>query len=240
MKRITAGACSILAIAALAGCGQDVTTVEVDPPQISFKKTTQSETIEAKALDIRDAPVEGVAFTFESEDSSVATVDSGGVVKPAGNGSTAVIAKTKEGVQGETFVKVCLPDELECDPADKLELKVGLAAPIKCRVLDCEGEKMPTRIEMTPAESEEKMLLKEGENVFIGLAVGDTEVEVEGLGLEKTVAVHIDEQDFAPGMGPGSGGGGRGGGGGGGKKDDKPYGKTSYDHILKNMKFGGD
>lgn len=231
---------TLLAVAALlqfAGCGREVKSVVVEPPRIDFRSLTQSEKLVVKATDIIDAPVEGVEFTFNSENNLVATVDANGVVKPTGNGSTWIRARTNTGVEGDTFVTVCLPKELKCDPPDRLELKVGLAAPIKCRILDCNDEPRPGRIELSQADDE--LLLKEGENIFIGLAVGESEVEVEGLGLATKIEVRIDEQDYLPGMGPGSGGGG---GRGGGKKagGDSAYGSSAYDHILKNMRFGGD
>ncbi len=218
------------------GCCNAVKMVEVKPTNISFTKPTQSEKITAKAQDIRGAEIAGVTFTYRSEDSSVATVDSDGTVKPAGNGSCAIVAETPQKVTGEAFVKVCLPKELNCDPADKLELKVGVSAPIKCFVTDCNDKKIQTRATLTPADT--KMLLKEGDDVFIGLAMGDTSVNIEALGLRKTVAVHVDEQSFLPGMGPGSGKR-KGGRGGNSNKHADPYtsGGGRFDHILGNMKF---
>lgn len=219
------------------GCGNDVKMVEVDPTNISFTKPTQSENITAKAQDIRGAEIPGITFTYSSENSSVATVDSDGTVKPAGNGSCAIVAKTPQGVTGEAFVKVCLPKAITCDPADKLELKVGVSGPIKCQVTDCNDKKIQTRVKLTPTDT--KMLLKEGDDVFIGLAEGDTSVHVEAFGMKKTVAVHVAEQSFLPGMGPGSGGGkGRGRGSDPNKRKD-PYSKGGgrFDHILGNMKF---
>ena len=218
-------------------CGNDVKIVEVDPTNFSFSKTTQSQKLTAKAQDIRGAEIPGIGFTYRSEDSSVATVESDGTVKPAGNGSTAIVAQTPSGVTGEAFVKVCLPKSIMCDPADKLDLKVGVSSPIKCKAIDCNDKDINGRLEMTPVDS--KMILKEGDDIFIGLAVGDTQVNIKGFGLEKTVAVHVDEQTFLPGMGPGSGGGGRRGGGVDPNKRKDPYsaGGGRFDHILGNMKF---
>jgi hypothetical protein len=225
------------AIFAAAGCGQEVKIVEIDPPSITFVKSSQSEKISAKALDIHSAEMPGVSFSFSSEDSSVAVVDGDGTVKPRGNGSTVIVARTPTGVTGETFVKVCLPKEIKCDPADKLNLRVGVSAPIKCKVFDCNDAVIPGRATLKPAD--EKMLLKEGDDIFIGLAVGDTSVTVEAHGLKKTVAVRVDEQTFRPGSGPGSGKGGKGGGRSG---NQDPYGSGNgrFDHILKNMQFGGN
>ena len=230
----------LLAVWVYVGCGPDVKIVEVDPPNISFTKPVQSQNIHAKALDIHDAEVAGVTFTYSSEDTTVATVDSDGTVKPAGNGNTAIVASTPAGVKGETFVKVCLPKEIVCDPADKLMLKVGTSAPIKCYLTDCNDDKTPAKITQTPADT--GMILKEGDDIFIGLKVGDTSVKVTAYNLEKTVAVRVDEQTFLPGMGPGSLTHGGGGGGGGGGKGKDPYagdkGGGRFDHILKNMNFG--
>lgn len=218
------------------GCGQEVKSISLDPMNISFTKTTQSTELKAKAEDIHGAEVPGVAISFRSEDSSIATVDSAGIVKPAGNGNVVIVASAKD-IQGEAFVKVCLPKELICDPTDKLELKVGVAGPIKCHVTNCRNEKIPTRIEIAALDS--SLVLKEGDNVFIGLKEGDGEIDVKAMGLSQKIAVHVAEQAYLPGMGPSSGGGGGGGGGKGRSKEESdPYGGGGrYDHIIKNMKF---
>lgn len=228
------------------GCGQEVKMVEVEPIKLSFTKKTQSEKVKAKALDILGAEVVGISFTFESENPSIATVTPDGLVKPAGDGSTAIVAKTKDGITSEAFVSVCLPKELVCDPGDELQLKVGTSGPVKCHVVDCNDEVIQgAKIEFKEADG--KMVLNEVNqqhisqghvsNPFVGLAVGDTTLTIKSFDFEKVVKVHIDEQTYLPGMGPDSGGGG---GGGGGKKkgDDDPYGGGGrFDHILGNMKF---
>ena len=223
----------------LAGCGDEVKMVELSPVSITFKKITQSETLEAKALDMRDQKVDGVSFTWTSENSAVATVTSNGVVKPIGDGFTAIVAKTAQGVEGITNVKVCLPKELKCDPVDELKLKVGTTGPIRCEVTDCKDEKVNAKIEFI-VTSEAIAKSYEEPHVFVGMTPGDTTVLIKAFNLEKTVKIHVDEQTFLPGMAPGSGGGGGGGGGGGRKKASKdPYdGKSGrFDHILGNMKF---
>lgn len=217
-------------------CCQRVKMVEVKPTSIKLTSRSQTAMIEAKALDLVGKEVSGVGFTYQSENTSVVTVDTTGAIKAQGNGSTVVIAKTPDGISGESFVKVCLPKDLICTPGDKLVLKVGLAAPIKCRVTDCDDKNLSTKIDLKAAD--EKIVLKEGENVFIGLQVGDTEVAIKAFDIEKKVGVHVDEQEYLPGMGPGEGGK-SGGKGGGEKKEGDPYGGSGgrFDHILKNMKF---
>jgi hypothetical protein len=238
----------LAALAVLApACGQEVKMVEVDPMKITFTKTTQSEKVTAKALDMRGAEVKGVSFVFESENPSIVSVTSDGLVKPVGNGSTAVLAKTQEGVTSEAFVSVCLPKELVCDPAEQLELKVGTSAPIKCHVIDCNDELVQSA-KVAFKEADGALILNELDqqtvsqghttNPFVGLAVGDSQITVTSFEFEKIVKVHIGEQTFLPGMGPDSGGGGGGGGGGGKKGSDDPYGGGGrFDHILGNMKF---
>ena len=242
-KQINTSLFLAAAVVICSGCGQDVKMVEMEPMKMRFSKTTQSDKITAKALDIISAEVPGVHFNYTSENPAVASVTSDGLVKPEGDGSTAIVAKTKEGVTGECFVTVCLPGEMICDPGDELKLKVGTAAPIRCHVVDCNEEQVQNaKIEFVEADS--KMVLKEEamtsqgrtSMAFIGLAVGDTTVTVKSFAFEQVIKVHIDEQTFLPGMGPNSGGGG-----GGGKKKggDDPYGGAGnrFDHILGNMKF---
>jgi len=222
------------------GCGDEVKMVEVEPVSFNFKKKSQSQQCTAKAMDIRGMEVSGVGFTWSSENTAVATVSSDGLVKPAGNGSTAIVAKTKEGKTSEAFVKVCLPKEMLCDPSDELKVKVGTVGPIICHVTDCNDEIIPSsKIEMSVTA--EKLLLKDEPTVnrgktstpFTGLMVGETSVDIKSGEFEHSVKVQIDEQTFLPGMGPSSGGGG--GGGGKKKKSNDPYGDTPFDHILKNM-----
>jgi Bacterial Ig-like domain (group 2) len=227
--------CATLTI--LLSCGPDVKIVMVEPANFKFTKITQSQKLEVKAQDMRGGDIPDIKFTFRSEDTSVATVDSNGLVKPVGNGSTAIIAKAAvEGtIEGEGFVKICLPKALICEPSDKLALKVGTAGPIKCHVTDCKDEEISAKIDLVPATAEPKMLLKEGENIFIGLAVGDTTVKVTAYDMEQTIKVHIDEQVYLPGMGPDTGGSAPARRPGS-KDGADPYGGSGrFDHILKNM-----
>ena len=231
---------SLFALACLLfACGQEVKSIEVDPTTIEFKKPTQNRKITATAHDIQIIPVPNVPISFRSENRSVATVDSNGVVRPAGDGKTAIVAESPNGVQGETFVKVCLPREIICDPPSTLDIKVGIAAPIKCHVIDCTNEKIQgAGVELVGTDR--STVLKEGQNVYIGLKVGDTTATAKHGTLEKKIAIHVDEQTFRPGSGPGAGGG-RGGGGGGdgyGSDDKNPYGGGGrFDHIIDKLKF---
>jgi len=222
-------------LAICVGCGDEVKMVEVEPMTIEFKKTTQSEKIVPKAMDIRGIEIPNIPFSFSSENGSVATVTSDGVVKPVGDGSTYIVSSTSQGITADTHVKVCLPNKLICDPSDQLELKVGTTGPIKCEVLDCNEEKVASKIVFTVADEKTSRSYEE-DHIFVGLAVGETHVIAKAFEFQQQVRIKVDEQEFLPGMGPESGGGGGGGkkkGGGG----DKPYGNTQYDHILSNMKF---
>lgn len=227
----------VLAVTGVA-CGQEVKSIVIDPPTISFSKPTQERKIDATARDIQDLPVPNTPLTFHSENTSVATVDANGVVKPRGDGKVAIVAEAENGVRGETFVKVCLPRDIICEPPSKLDLKVGIAAPVKCHVTDCNNEIIRGAVvELTGTDR--GTVLKEGENIYIGLKVGDTTSTAKHGSLEKKILIHVDEQTFVPGMGPGSGGG-RGGGGGENAEDRKgnPYGGGGrFDHIIDKLKF---
>ncbi|MCU0662903.1 MAG: hypothetical protein MUC50_11335 [Myxococcota bacterium] len=236
--RIWAILTAALCLCAIAGCGRQVKSIDVEPIKLSFNKLEQSEKIKAVARDSHGGQVEGIAFQFRSENERVARVESNGAVKPTGNGSTAIIVESHEGVRGEAFVEVCLPGEIQCDLKDKLLLRVGSGAPLRCVVSDCKGEKLSQRVDLKAAD--ETMLLKDDIS-FIGLKVGATEVVASALGLSKKIPVQVDEQTFAPGMGPGSNDGrGIGGGTSGSKQDKDTQVKGAYDHILNNMKVSPD
>jgi len=222
-------------LAVCLGCGEEVKMVEVEPMTIEFRKTTQSEKIVPKAMDIRGIEIKNIQFSFSSEDGSVATVTSDGVVKPVGDGTTYVVASTPQGITADTQVKVCLPNKLVCDPTDQLDLKVGTTGPIKCEVLDCNEEKVQAKIEYKVADEKFTRQYEE-DHIFVGLEVGETHVIAKAFDFQQQIRIKVEQQEFLPGMEPGAGGGGGGGkkkGGGG----NSPYGSTQYDHILGNMKF---
>jgi hypothetical protein len=227
---------AVLLLLASAGCGRQVKNIEIEPMSFSFNKADQTQKLRAVPRDSRGGPVEGLVLSFRSENERVAKVDSSGVVRPTGNGSTAIVVESHEGVSGEAFVKVCLPGELICEPNDKLLLRVGSGAPVRCFVTDCKGDKLTARVDVTAED--DTMLLKD-DTSFIGLKVGNTQVMVSALGLTKAIPVQVDEQTFAPGMGPSTGGSGKGGRRGSDSQDGHATG-GAYDHILKNMKVSPD
>jgi hypothetical protein len=217
------------------GCEPEVKQIEVDPMSINFTKMTQSRKLEVQGQEYHEVEVPGVVFGFSSENTAVTTVDSrSGLVQPAGNGSTAIKIQAPNGVETEVFVKVCLPKAIVCDPADKLALRVGFAAPLKCHAIDCRDEKLSGVVGLESGD--EKIAYKDGENVFIGFAVGDTEITAKVPGMEKRISVRVDEQIVSPGMGPDKRRRrGRSRRGAGPPPSAEP---KRFDHIIKNMNFG--
>lgn len=228
-----------LPVLLVAGCENEVKIVSVEPKTINFDANTQSTKVVANGLELRGDPIPGVQFTYRSDNTSVAEVSADGVVKPLGNGSATIIATTSDGKYGEAFVKVCMPQEIICDPASVLNLRVGTAGPIKCHLVDCKEETIPGTFDFVEADKEALFKDPSEPGTFVGKKVGETKVTVKAAGLEKVITVMVAEQLFAPGMKPGSGGHG-GGGGGGSKREKDPYNEGSggqFNHILGNMKF---
>lgn len=218
----------------IAGCGKEVKIVEVRPENVKFTQTNHSEKLNARALDISGNEIQGIPFTYSSENPQVADVDMNGNVTPRGNGSTAVIAHAPSGVTGETFVKVCLLKEIKCDQSS-LDLHIDTSTKLHCKLLDCKDAEVPTTMEIKVQDT--NLVLKDGEDLFIGTEMGDTNVIVKAMNLEKTIPVHVGDR-----LTPKPGGGGKGGGGGGGGKKEDPYesGGDRFNHILKNMQFSGN
>ena len=229
------------------GCGNDVKMVEIEPTKIEFHNLGETAELTVKALDSKGSPVrDAPAFTFTSENPSIADVSADGVVKATGNGDVAVDAKTPEGITGEAFVSVCLPKELICDPMDELDIRVGSGAPVKCHVLDCHEAlinepKIEFEVLAKNVANTDKAVMSGQRGIMslpvTGAMIGDTEVKVTAYNYEKTVRIHVDAAIPIPGEEEylGKGGGGKKSGGG---TDEKFTGsKSGFDHILKNMKF---
>lgn len=218
-------------------CEAEVKIVTADPTTTSFTDINQSTKVTAKALELNGTEIPEIQLTFRSDNSAIADVSDKGLITPVSSGSAIITVSSPNGKVAQTFVKVCLPKEIKCDPDNTLALRVGTAAPIKCKLYNCKDEEIPGG-NLSFEGVDEEAVMKDGPNTFIGKKIGQTSVKVKGGGLEKEVTITIAEQLFAPGMEPGSAG--HGGGGGGVNKNKDPYGdgdKGQFDHIIGKMKF---
>ncbi|MDP2341095.1 MAG: Ig-like domain-containing protein [Deltaproteobacteria bacterium] len=84
-------------VVVVAGCPAKVATVEVTPPKVELRADSQSQVLMATPKDAEGMAIEGERpVTWKSGDPAVATVDSGGKVKPAGSGATTITATIEE------------------------------------------------------------------------------------------------------------------------------------------------
>jgi hypothetical protein len=220
-------------------CEAEVKIVTADPTTTSFTDIKQSTKVTAKALELNGTEIPEIPLSFRSDNTAIADVNDKGIITPVSSGNAIITVSAPNGKEAQTFVKVCLPKEIKCNPEHTLALRVGTAAPIKCKLYDCKDEEIPGG-KLSFEGVDEEAVMKDGPNTFIGKKVGQTSVKVKGGGLEKEVIITIAEQIFAPGMEPGSGGHGGGGGGGGVDKNKDPYGdggKGQFNHIIGKMKF---
>ncbi len=253
-KKVGLFLCALL-IAPCIGCGQEVKFIEVEPLRIEFKTPGETRQITVRATTSKGALVkEPPPFTFSSENPAIADVSPDGTVRAVSNGGVAITAKAPNGISGETYVSVCLPKEVVCEPKDRLDTRVGSAYPIKCHVTNCKGAKIlkpeiqyDVVAKTTATGDKPAPAFEEGVMSFpvTGVAVGDTQVKITAYGLETTVGVHVDEALVIPGEAEylaRTKGGKKKGGGGGGKKSgnndpDSGTKSGSYSNILNNMKF---
>jgi len=232
-------------VALCVGCVQEAKIVEIEPTKADFRKLDDSVQLRARALTAKGDTIADIKdFTWSSESTAVADVSASGVVTPRGNGDTAVIAKAPNGASGEVFVSVCLPKELSCEPKDKIDLRVGSGAPVKCQVYDCRDDPMPQAQLTYDVLAQNVVSCEKGAQPgqkgitaipLTGQMVGDTVLTVTAFGYEKKIQVHVDEALPIPGeveykkaLGAG-------------KKKDEPYsgakGGGGLNHIINNMKF---
>ena len=101
---IRADAGGVLGQATLA-VAQVVATVVVSPPSAGFTAVGDTQRLSGVAKDSGGAIVQGVRFVWQSSDQSVATVDTGGLLRSKGPGQTFITAAGR-GVPGYAVVTV--------------------------------------------------------------------------------------------------------------------------------------
>jgi hypothetical protein len=103
--------------------GPAVASVTVSPPAPTLDAVGSTVQFSAQALDAAGKEVTGVAPTWSSSWSSVATISSSGLATAVGDGTTAVTA-TVDGVSGSTVLTVSV-SQSTCDDPTPVTLAAG-------------------------------------------------------------------------------------------------------------------
>lgn len=117
--------------------------VEITPPAIDLLTTKTMELV-ATAYDAIGNVVVGAEFTWESSDTTVATVDAKGLADVTGVSPGRVVVSatdTREGVRGDCDVTITLrePVRVEVTPPRNL-VKIGASVPYSATAFDRDGD----------------------------------------------------------------------------------------------------
>ncbi|MYA32133.1 MAG: hypothetical protein F4164_10755 [Gemmatimonadales bacterium] len=111
---VTAAAASLTANAAIT-VAQQVAQVQLSPAADTLLALEDTLRLSATAVDLNQHRVPGVTFTWESSDTTIVSVDSTGVVRAAGVGSTTITAAA-DSVSGTAHVTIPGPAPFDPTP----------------------------------------------------------------------------------------------------------------------------
>ena len=153
--------------------------VEGAPPELRPGDRVQ---LTARALDAEGEPVAGRAFSWESDDLTVATVNADGMVTAVAGGEVTIYATT-ELVTGGLFLTVT-DDEapavawIDVDPAGEVELATGATLQLGATAYSADGEVLEGRA-LTWSSSDTAAATVSSSGVVTAVAAGYAWIAVE-------------------------------------------------------------
>lgn len=170
-----AGAGLALALALLsAGCGAKPSSIRVTPGKLTFYGIKKSQIVKVEVLDKKGRVLEGTPVSWESSKPNVATVESTGLVRSAGAGSTVLTVKT-EGASATLSAVVHDVAAVHVSPSRMtLAGAKGSTAPLWAEVLDSAGKPVDLKPEWTSSDAKVATVSPEG--VVTGVSEGRVSV----------------------------------------------------------------
>ena len=112
------------------------TQIEIDPPSATLTSVGETKQLSATVYDVNDDIITGATVTWESGDTSVATVNTNGLVTAVARGS-AMITAALEGKSDSAAISVELPTaRVEVDPSTATLTSVGATKQLTAKVFD--------------------------------------------------------------------------------------------------------
>ncbi len=178
----------LTAILAL-GCASKPASVEISPPDMVINDPSEVPTVSARALDVKEQPIEGAKIVWGTSDAKVVAIDPDtGKITLKGSGRAEITAEAGAAT-GSCTVTVALFKELAAEPK-KLELRIGQAPRVSATILDETGAQVDGVIQWTSADPMIATIDPEKGEVH-GIAPGKTVLTATAKALKAEVQVEV-------------------------------------------------
>jgi uncharacterized protein YjdB len=188
-----------LVVVVAAGCPAKVASVEVVPPKVELKADSESKKLTATPKDAKGQAIEGdKVVTWKSADPAVATVDSAGMVKPAGSGTTTVTATIDEQSAAAT-VSVALIKRMQLPSPAMVVVATVPSEPLVVNFMNERGEPVEVKEAKVKWKTADPAIATVSDTgVVTGVAAGSTLLTAEAKELKAEMTVTVNPPPEAP------------------------------------------
>ena len=171
------------------------TTVALTPDTVALTALGQTAQLTAEVLDQLDRVMEGVAVSWSSADTTIATVDSAGLATAAGSGATTITGTAGE-ASGEAVVTVMQSagSVVVSPAADTIEL--GDTLRLTAEAFDVNGH-MIVGTEFTWSSSDVPVARVDGSGVVLGVGEGTATITAMAGSGQGTAEITVTNPDRA-------------------------------------------
>lgn len=184
------------------GTGEpEVVEIEVTPATATFNAAGATEQLDAVALDDQGEPVTGVSFTWSSDDETVATVSTTGLVTAEGEGETGITARADDVSGTATVIVEVEAAAVDVTPATAA-IVVGGTTSFEAEATDA-NENVIEDAEVTWTSSDETVATVDESGTATGQGQGSATItasvgDVSDMATV-TVALEVAAVEVAPG-----------------------------------------
>jgi hypothetical protein len=182
-------ALAIASVLLLSAC-EKIDYIELVPSEVVFKQPNNEKWMEAKCMARNGVRAVKARIVWSVKDPAVATVNEKGLLKPAGDGDTEVIARVGD-VEARVPVTVIYVDHLEVEPR-QLTIKEGAeAVKVEVKAFRKNGKPVTDRSTVLTA-ADKKIVQIVGGGAILPLDPGTTTVDVQVDGAHASVQVTVE------------------------------------------------